>query len=295
MCWQKRYVKITSPIGGRINYIFKMGNQKIYMETERQDVGSAYVKPADALKKIGLTNGEVKVYSSLLELGPSSSGPIVKDAVVSSSKVYPILDKLIAKGLVSYIRMGGKRVFQTTSPSKILELLEKKAKEIEEQKKEIKDIIPGLIRRQKSLAARHEATIYEGYKGVKTYYKGLLASLKKGDERLVFGARSGYPVAKGAQYFFQSYHRDWVKKGLKTKIIFNRDLKGHKSVQFYEQAGLTQVRYLPQVTLSSIGIQKDMVDMLVWTKETQLVFVIKSHEVARTFREYFGMLWGMAK
>ena len=55
-----------------------------------------------------------------------------------------------------------------------------------------------------------------------------------------------------------------------------------------------RVRYLPQVTLSSIGIQQDMVDMLVLTKETQLAFVIKSREVARTFREYFNVLWGMA-
>jgi sugar-specific transcriptional regulator TrmB len=248
-----------------------------------------------ALRKIGLTKGEVKVYTSLLGLGPSSSGPVIKQAGVSSSKVYPILDRLILMGLVSHVKRGNKRVFQTTSPMKILELLEKRKEEIEEQKKEIKNIIPAFLRRQKSLKRKHEATIYEGYKGVKTYYKGLLNNLRKGDERLVFGARSGYPIAKGAQYFFQSYHRNWVKKGLRTKIIFNRDLKGNKSTKFYENSVLTQVRYLPQVTLSSIGIQKDMVDMLVWTKETALVFVIKSREVGRTFREYFGVLWGMAK
>ena len=105
----------------------------------------------------------------------------------------------------------------------------------------------------------------------------------------------GYPVAKGAQYFFQAYHRDWASKGLKTKIIFNRDLKGHKSTEYFEKQPNTVVRYLPQVTLSSIGIQKDNVDILIWTNETQLVFVIKSKEVARTFRDYFEMLWKMAK
>lgn len=248
-----------------------------------------------SLRKIGLTDGEVRVYTALLDLGPSSSGPIVKESGISSSKVYPILDRLIAKGLASYISKGRRRVFQTTSPNKILELLEKRKQEIEEQKAEIRDIIPNLVKRQKSLVQKHEATVYEGYKGVKTYYKGLLNDLKKGDERLVFGARSGYPVAKGAQYFFQAYHRDWAKKGLRTKIIFNKDLKGSKSTKYFEQSPRTQVRYLPQVTLSSMGIQKDTVDLLVWTKETQLVFVIKSKEVARTFREYFDILWKMAK
>jgi len=248
-----------------------------------------------SLRKIGLTDGEVRVYTALLGLGPSTSGPIVKEAGISSSKVYPILDRLISMGLASYIKKGSRRVFQTTSPSKILELLEKRKQEIEQQKREIRGIIPNLVRRRNSLLQKHEATVYEGYKGVKTYYKGLLASLRKGDERLVFGARSGYPVAKGAQYFFQAYHRDWSKKGLRTRIIFNKDLKGHKSVRFFELSPLTQVRYLPQVTLSSIGMQKDTVDVLIWTKETQLVFAIKSREVARTFRDYFGALWKLAK
>jgi sugar-specific transcriptional regulator TrmB len=249
----------------------------------------------NSLRKIGLTDGEVRVYTALLDLGPSSTGPIVKDSGISSSKVYPILDRLIGMGLVSYITRGSRRVFQTTSPSKIIELLDKRKKEIEDQKKDIRDIIPNLVKRQKSLMHKHEATIYEGYRGVKTYYRGLLKELKKGDERLVFGARSGYPVAKGAQYFFQAYHRDWVKKGLRTKLIYNKDLKGSRSTEYFEQSPLTQVRYLSQVTLSSIAIQRDVVDMLIWTKDTQLVFVIKSKEVARTFREYFDVLWNMAK
>ncbi len=248
----------------------------------------------NSLKKIGLTGGEVKVYTSLLELGPSSSGPIIKQSGVSGSKVYPILDRLVFMGLVSHVKHGNKRIFQTTSPTKILELLEKKKEEIEKQKKEIRDIIPALLKKQKSLKSPHEAMIYEGYKGVKTYYKGLLENLKKGDERLVFGARPGYPIARGARYFFQNYHKKCVAKGIRTKIIFNKDIKGTKATKFFQDSKLTQVRYIPQVTLSSVGIQKDMVDMLIWTKETAMVFVIKSREVARTFKEYFGVLWRMA-
>jgi sugar-specific transcriptional regulator TrmB len=248
-----------------------------------------------ALRKAGLTEGEVKVYTALLGLGPSSTGSIIKESGISGSKVYPILDRLIRMGMASYITSGKRKVFQTTSPMKILEMLEKRKDETEKQKDEIKKVMPALVRRQKALISRHEATIYEGYRGVKTYYKSLLESLKKGDERLVFGARSGYPTAKGAQYFFQSYHRSWANKGLRTRIIFNSDLRGGKSTKFYEGSPLTEVRYLPQVTLSSVGIQKDMVDMLIWTKETALVFAIRSREVARTFRGYFEVLWRSAK
>ena len=247
------------------------------------------------MRKIGLTEGETRVYLALLDIGSSSSGRIVKESGISSSKVYPILDRLIAMGLVSYITSGGKKVFQTSPPAKILDMLEKREQEIESQKNEIENILPALMKRHKSREQRHEAMVYEGYKGVKAFYNSLLKELKKGDERLVFGARSGYPVAKGAQYFFQNYHRTWSNHGLRTKIIFNKDLKGNKSIEFYEKSKFTQVRYLPQVTLSSIGIQKDMIDILVWTKETVLVFVIKSREVAGTFRDYFNVLWKTAR
>jgi hypothetical protein len=34
--------------------------------------------------------------------------------------------------------------------------------------------------------------------------------------------------------------------------------------------------------------------MLIWTKETAILFVIKSREVAKTFRDYFEVLWKTA-
>jgi len=54
------------------------------------------------------------------------------------------------------------------------------------------------------------------------------------------------------------------------------------------------VRFLPQVTLSSIGIQKNSIDILIWTKETALLFVIRSREVSKTFMNYFEIIWQSA-
>ena len=52
---------------------------------------------------LGLTNGEVRIYLSLLKLVSSKVGSIVKDSRVSYSKVYDVLERLITKGLVSYV------------------------------------------------------------------------------------------------------------------------------------------------------------------------------------------------
>lgn len=54
------------------------------------------------LMEVRLTNGEARVYISLLELGLSKLGSIVMDSRVSYSKVHDVLERLIMKGLVRF-------------------------------------------------------------------------------------------------------------------------------------------------------------------------------------------------
>ena len=86
-----------------------------------------------------------------------------------------------------------------------------------------------------------------------------------------------------------------MKKGLKTRIIFNQDLRDRESVRFYMESPLTEVRFLPNVSLSSIGVQKSGTDMLIWTKDTALLFAIESSEIASTFRDHFNIIWKSAR
>jgi len=249
----------------------------------------------EVLRRIGLTKGEAKVYLALLKLGQSSVGPIIKSSGISSSKVYDILDRLAKKGLLTYVEFENKKKFKITSPKKIFDMLEDRKSGIEKQEAEFSKILPNLLKMEEQRKKPYEAHIYEGYNGIKTYFTDLLAEMKRGGERLVFGARTGYPVSAPAQRFFQSYHKKWVAAGLKTRIIFNSDLCGSSSTRFFEKMKLTEVRYLPQQTLSSVGIQKESIDILIWTKETALLFVIRSREVVDSFRGYFEVLWRTAR
>ena len=63
------------------------------------------------LQQIGLTSGESEVYLALLEIGSTSTGKIIRQSKVHASKVYPILDRLIDKGLVSFIKQGKKKIY----------------------------------------------------------------------------------------------------------------------------------------------------------------------------------------
>ena len=123
-----------------------------------------------ALKQIGLTEGEIKVYLALLELGSCSTGKITKKSEISGSKVYEVLERLEKKGLVSSVKTNNVKYFEATDPQRIVDYLDEKKKDIENEKEEIEKIIPQLILKQ-SNSIKSEVNVFTGFKGAKNVFE----------------------------------------------------------------------------------------------------------------------------
>ena len=78
------------------------------------------------LEALGLTKSEISTYLALLDLGPSTTGPLIKKAQIASGKAYIILDKLIEKGLVTYTIISGTKTYQAKDPNRLLDYLNEK-------------------------------------------------------------------------------------------------------------------------------------------------------------------------
>src|SRR3989344_8398974 len=96
----------------------------------------------DKLRKLGLTNGEARAYSALLELGSSTVGPIVSKSGIAYSKIYEVLDRLIEKGLASFVIKQKTKHFQPLEPRRLQEYLDKKEEEIKESRTLLNEILP---------------------------------------------------------------------------------------------------------------------------------------------------------
>ena len=59
------------------------------------------------LEKLGLSKAEIKVYLTLLELGSTQSGRIVRETDFRKSTVYESIRRLQEKGLVSHVIKNG--------------------------------------------------------------------------------------------------------------------------------------------------------------------------------------------
>src|SRR3990167_6784353 len=98
----------------------------------------------DILRKIGLTENEIKIYIHLLKSGSSTAYEIGKQTGIYRVHVYDKLEQLMDKGLVTHIYKGAKKYFQATSPSKIKHYLEDKKRELETQEQAVEAILPEL-------------------------------------------------------------------------------------------------------------------------------------------------------
>ena len=86
-----------------------------------------------------------------------------------------------------------------------------------------------------------------------------------------------------------------AKKKQKLKIILDRSVKRTLGKD-REKEKYTEVRYMPEgyISPAAIDVFQDYVYIFLW-EEKPFVFMIKDKEIAERFRNYFKLLWCMAK
>lgn len=243
------------------------------------------------LQDIGLTESEIKVYLALLKLGQTTAGKIVDEAKVTRSKIYDILERLKTKGLVSYIVKESTKYFSATNPNNILRYLEEKEKKIQEEKNSIKKILPELLNQQKLSQKDKVAEVFIGVNGMKNAFNVLVEEFEEKEPYYVFGAGKGENVEQ-IQIFFSQLHLKRKEKKVKSFIIFNESSRSLFEEQ--EKSKLAEVRYIKQSTPTAINVYKDYTIMAILTKEP-ITLLIKNKETADSFREYFKLMWKIAK
>lgn len=243
------------------------------------------------LEQIGLTDSEVNVYMALLKLGQTTAGPIVEEAKVTRSKIYDILERLKNKGLVSYITKESTKYFSAADPSNIIKYLDTKEKAIEEQKKLVREILPLIKKQYKKAIEKNIAEIFLGIKGMQNAFNVLAEEFNPKEPYYAFGAGKGEDI-KQVQLFFERLHQQRVRKRVKSFIIFNKASKGLFKSQ--EKSKLVEVKYLLESTPTAINIYKNYTIMAILTEEP-ITFLIRNKDVADSFREYFKIMWKIAK
>lgn len=240
-------------------------------------------------QEFGLTQYETKVYLALVELGESTTGQILNQALIHSGKIYQILESLKKKGFVSEITKNGIKKYSPTEPNQILELFRDKKKKVDEQEKIFKEILPQLSDKIKSAKKETHIEIFTGWEGLKKAFDKEKERYRKGRDLCINGIinYSNHPK-KIVDYFQYNIFPQREKAGIKIRKLIDEKAKNNIHER---QAQIKLLRYNSIITFNTIA---DLVIISVWTEEP-LFFVVESDEVAKGFKENFELLWRIAK
>lgn len=236
------------------------------------------------LKEIGLTEAQIKVYLTLLELGTTKTGPIIQKTGLSGSVVYRAIEELIKKGLVSCTIKAKTKHFAATEPKNLLRLWEDKKTRIEEA-------LPELEAKQKP-AEKQETKMYLGWKGIQTAYNSIFDVLPKGSEYITF-ATITRNEPENVAIFFKNFHRKRLAMNYRVKLIANKEDKN----EFIKKYGLLpgiETRFVADFAPTGITIYGDNT-LIVTFEENPMAIIITSKQIAEHFRNIFYKMWTLAK
>tara|TARA_Y100000310_G_C20702503_1_gene831224 strand:+ start:7927 stop:8697 length:771 start_codon:yes stop_codon:yes gene_type:complete len=244
------------------------------------------------LKEAGLTDGEIKVYTALLELGSSTTGPIIEKSGIAKSIIYQILDKLMQKGLVSFIIKQKTKYFQAAQPNKILEYIEERESKLSKNKKKVEDLLPQLLLLKQS-SPESEVQIYAGMKGIQTVHEHTYLKLKSGEEYMYLGI---YPDQEEKFHlYWQRDHKRREKSGIICRLFFNQGTS-EKILKNRNNYKGCEARFMPTdiKTPSEILVYKDTTAIIIQQKPTLAIEII-NQDVADSFKAYFEEFWKKSK
>jgi len=239
----------------------------------------------EVLRKIGLSQGELKVYSAMLYSGFCTVNRIHEKTGIERRNIYDILNKLIRRGFVTYITENRKRLFQISNPKKIIDYIEERKSDLEKVESEVKKSLP-LIEKQFNLRQPEIGSeIYRGDNGIKAIWEDMLHS-----DALYWIGAGRYTPKK-----FPAWAKNWNKRRVKLGImlynLLRNEMKG--KIDSWE---MEECRFLPKefsVNPAVISIHGDKVAHLLLGKDV-FGFVIQSREIAENYRKYHKYLWDNA-
>ena len=235
------------------------------------------------LRKIGLSQGEIKIYSSLLESGASPINKIHEKVGIERRNIYDIINKLIERGLVSYTNENKRRVFQISHPGSILGYIEEKKHSLEEIKKEAEKSMGYITEQFNAKRPQINGEVFRGKEGIKAIWEDMLNY----KETLWIG--SGRYVAKQMPHFFAG----WNLRRINLKVKWINILRSEMRKEVKAPMPYEVMRFLPKEFSANpmvIAVYGNKVVNFLFTEEI-FAFVIESKSVAENYKKYHKYLW----
>jgi HTH-type transcriptional regulator, sugar sensing transcriptional regulator len=245
------------------------------------------------LKKLGLTDKEIKIYLNLLENGSLSVRKVAEISEINRGTAYDILKDLEAKGLVSYYHKETKQNFVAEDPDRIIKLLIDREEELKNIKSKIEDMIPELKSLQNTSSDKPVTKYYEGGKGIKFILGDILASMKEIKEKEYY-IYSAPGVKEDVYAAYPDFNKKRIKEKIKAKTISlsagggTYGLDERKWLNIDENQNYIEITYILIYAGKCAFISRN-------SNNTPVGVIIENKMIYETQKIIFLQLWNLLK
>ncbi len=238
------------------------------------------------LEDIGLTHAQIQIYTNLLELGSTTTGPIIKKTKLQNSVVYNALNQLIERGLVSFSLKGKRKYFSAANPENLIKF-------IEDKKEKIELLVDNLKNKQKPLV--QEAQVFIGWRGVYNAFNTVLSVLPKGSEYIGFAAALEEQYSSETRRFFQEFQKKRAAMKYKIKLIANEYAREQiKKYDYYPKFGKPQYKFVKGFAPIGLIIFGNNILQVAFGEEP-VAIITTSKQMVDSYRKFFYSMWKIAK
>jgi sugar-specific transcriptional regulator TrmB len=235
------------------------------------------IMDTDALKKFGLNENEIKVYLALLREGETTASKLALKAGLHRRTSYDTLDSLMEKGLAKFSIKERKKYFEAIPPKALLDITK-------EKEDAIKSIIPHLEEIYNPSTESTKAQIFSGIKSIKKIFDDVLNY----KSYCSLGAGESLRTALGP--YFLLFQKQKEELGIISRILMAGKLR-KKDVA---TKTIGEVRFSDDYEAPTTTMIYGNKVAIIMT-DTPMAIVIDSDKIAKSFQNYFEMLWSAAK
>lgn len=170
------------------------------------------------LKKLDLSDKEIKIYLKLLEQGALSVRVLSEATGLNRGTAYDILKQLQELGLVSFYHKDTKQKFIAEDPEKLLKLLQSREENLKEAKIKIREIIPELKSLKEKEGDRPITKFYEGKTGVRSILEDVLDTMEAENDKEYF-VYSSTKASEAINKAYPEFTKERIKRKISVKVI----------------------------------------------------------------------------
>ena len=165
-------------------------------------------------KTTGLSEKEIEIYLTLLELGEGTVIDIAKKSGIKRTTVYNMLPSMVESGLVSVTSKNKRKLFFVEDVRILKNVLEDKQIALDR-------VLPELQTIHNITPFKPKIVFYEGTGGFKEMIYDLFKTSKAGDEVLSFiGSKKFYEILP--DNFAEPYWKERIKRKISTRVLSPR-------------------------------------------------------------------------